>query len=122
MTLFDVLCDRCGYIIAREDPLVYQYVLLDNGRRVVLPHSGEAPAAERVITKAIGKIGKKSFGFVESYVCLSCLKESRLDEEKDKIVCPSCGSRKVKLTIEMHDEKCPKCRKGKISAEPVALP
>ena len=78
MTLFDILCDKCGYTIAREDPLVYQYVLLDNGRRVVLPHSYEAPAAERVITKAIEKIGKKRFGFMESYVCLSCLKEFSL--------------------------------------------
>ena len=124
-------CDKCRFALP-EGWGGYIYVIDDLGERIVCPH----PAEDATIRQVLGddesdEVIKERTGFNSHCVCLKCLRQFDLDLgdderanpwpqmcgaqfRRDERKCPHCESSRVRTAFEMIDQRCPKCKRGKI--------
>lgn len=105
-------CDQCGL-----KPLLVDakrmYVEDDSGVRHLCPHPLEYVFAEKHLGSDVpDQILRERTGYQEDHLCPDCFEITPLDREKDPMVCPKCGKRRMKRGIEFANRTCPRCRKG----------
>jgi len=90
-------CSSCGFSIEawdEGDP----FYLDENGNKVYVYH----PSPDRILAIAND----------ESFLCLDCGKQVKIDSRREQKACPKCKSTRVVDTYQLEGVECPKCRKG----------
>jgi len=98
-------CNKCGFSVDGWDE-GNPYIEHPENRREYIYH----PDDDRELCT----------GNAPDHICMKCGAISKIDPEKDKIICSKCGSSKVEDTYELTGKPCLKCdgtfSEGEVSA------
>jgi DNA-directed RNA polymerase subunit RPC12/RpoP len=99
------------------------YAISQDGKKEYCPHPAEREEMERILgtTEISDQMRRERTGIEHDCLCLDCLKQFRLDLDKNDKECPKCGSYKVKTIQELVYLPCPKCRTGTIQENEIAI-
>jgi hypothetical protein len=110
-------CSKCDFTVESwEDG--NQYIEDLKGKRHFFYHPAESEVRDKIAKEICGpeyseakilKIYSDSIGNAPDHICRNCEKITRLNPEKDKIVCRKCGSLSLEITIKLAGKKCIKC-------------
>ena len=90
-------CTSCGFSIDAWDE-GNPFYIDETGKKVYAYH----PSEERSLCIAND----------ESFLCLDCGKQVKIDSRLEQKACPKCKSSRVIDTYQLEGVECPKCRKG----------
>ncbi len=129
MNRHSINCNNCGFGLPCPT-WGFFYVTDDNGNRLAL--AGELESTTIANTIGISEdaivgcvfsperngeaiqLMQERVGYNSFFLCLTCLERCALDQKRDILQCPSCGSSDVRTFIQLIDTACPRCRKGTI--------
>lgn len=94
------------------------YAEADNGERITCPHPDERAKARQVIGEdATDEEVDARTGFNYYCICIDCVELFERDPQRDRLLCPNCGSTAIELLVELVDRLCPHCGAGDFVAE-----
>lgn len=122
-----IQCGQCGFHLPCRS-WGFFYVADDDGNRILL----EGDLESTIIADALGinedditgcvfapdrnessvLLMQKRIGYCSFCFCRTCHERCALDEKRDAIRCPSCGSDDVATFIGLIRTACPKCGTG----------
>jgi len=110
-------CSKCNFSIESwEDG--NQYIEDLNGKRHFFYHPAESEIRDKIAKEICGpeyseakilKIYNERIGNAPDHICRKCEKISRLNPEKDQIICKRCGGGSVEITMGLAGKKCIRC-------------
>jgi len=111
------ICDKCGLSLEAWDD-GNPYIEYPGGKRHYFYHPNGEAILEKVTTDILGHsptseeleaICDQYAGNAPDHLCRDCGETSRIDPDKDKLVCQHCGSDKVVDLQALDGKKCIKC-------------
>ena len=119
--IYEYVCTECGFelpggLVARH------YALNKNGEKVYLSEmlgdeeTSDVTGMNYWESFCVGLIGSDS-----DCLCFNCLETFKMDLDREQKQCPKCDSLNVKSSSGSIGSICPKCKKGKIVANMVAV-
>lgn len=122
-----IQCGHCGFQLPCRSWGVF-YVADDDGNRILL----EGDLESTIIADALGineddiigcvfapdrsessvRLMQERVGYCSFCFCRTCHERCALDEKRDTVRCPSCGSDDVATFIGLIGAVCPKCGTG----------
>ena len=110
-------CDQCGYSLEGWDD-GNPYIEHPAGKRHYFYHPDGERTLEEIASKILGhlpspdeleKIEATCTGNAPDHICRACGKTSKVDPDKDKKLCPSCGSEEIEDLYNLGGTQCIKC-------------
>lgn len=119
--IYEFYCTSCELQLTRGWG-GYHYVLLDDGRREVLPHPLEHLWAQQLTEEEIGSLIEQGrLGMVSFLICRQCVQVCELDLERDMRRCPRCGGRQLVDLLELVGQRCPACGRGRVQKRLIGI-
>jgi DNA-directed RNA polymerase subunit RPC12/RpoP len=116
-------CSNCGFKVESwgdgnpyiQDPqgkrhFFYHPCEEEQWRKIVGDIVGHAPSQEEIDEHL-----QKHSGNEGVFICRKCLETTRLDEDKDTMVCGRCGAKRLLNQGRVAGKVCFSCKKGKFS-------
>ena len=113
-------CQTCGFSVEHWDD-GNPYVESPDGKRHHFHHPHGEEQLEKIVGGILGhfpsrdeieKVLRTSSGNESTYLCTRCIKFSRRDPDRDKIICRHCGCGELVETGKLGGLPCPSCRSG----------
>jgi hypothetical protein len=95
------------------------YAISSEGKRICCGHPLEEYTIQAVTdmgwseAKAAGRVGFNSY-----CICVDCLEQCVLDDDRDPLCCSKCEGVNVKTARSLVGQPCPKCKTGQIARIP----